>query len=109
MRKKGDKGESLAVRYLQKRGYRILKRNFHVRYGEIDIVASKKDVLVFVEVKAYDKPYLIHPKEVITTRKLKRMRFAAHCYLLGLQTEDIDCRFDLVIIEKGVVVDHFSI
>ena len=44
-------GEDIAVNYLKKKGYKIIERNFRKGYGEIDIIALKKNVLVFVEVK----------------------------------------------------------
>ncbi|MBP5442862.1 MAG: YraN family protein [Treponema sp.] len=49
---KGHEGEDRAVQYLESHGYEILARNFRTRGGEIDIIVSKDDVLVFVEVKA---------------------------------------------------------
>ena len=52
MRKElGNKGEDIAVRYLEDQGYKILKRNFRSRYGEIDIICSRAKSVVFVEVK----------------------------------------------------------
>ncbi|MBP5618294.1 MAG: YraN family protein, partial [Clostridia bacterium] len=47
----GERGEKLAARYLRRKGYRILERNFQTRFGEIDLIARKGDQLVFVEVK----------------------------------------------------------
>ena len=47
----GNFGENLAAQYLQNHGYRIIERNFKARYGEIDIIASIHNILVFVEVK----------------------------------------------------------
>ncbi len=51
----GFLAENLAARYLEKRGYSILELNYRKPWGEIDIVASKQRVLVFVEVKANRK------------------------------------------------------
>ena len=48
----GDMGEDFAVKYFEKRGYKILERNFHSRYGEIDIIAQDEYSVVFV-VKFY--------------------------------------------------------
>lgn len=47
----GNAGEEEAASYLKKRGYKILERNYRTKFGEIDIVASKKRAIVFVEVK----------------------------------------------------------
>jgi len=47
----GDWGERIASDYLISNGYQILERNFYTRYGEIDIVASKDEDIIFVEVK----------------------------------------------------------
>ena len=51
----GDKGEKIAAEYISDRGYEVLDRNYHTRYGEIDLVARDGDDLIFVEVKATDK------------------------------------------------------
>ena len=45
-------GESIAAAHLEARGLRIIDRNYHVRYGEIDLIAEEGDTLVFVEIKA---------------------------------------------------------
>ncbi len=47
----GKKGEELALRFLKKRGYRIIEKNYVCKMGEMDIIAKEKDTLVFVEVK----------------------------------------------------------
>lgn len=48
---RGKIGEDMATEYLNKKGYKILERNFECRQGEIDIIALDKDEIVFVEVK----------------------------------------------------------
>jgi len=48
----GKKNEKLAVGFLKRRGYRIIERNFRTRMGEVDIIATDGDTIVFVEVKA---------------------------------------------------------
>ena len=50
-KKMGDKGEDLTAKYLRERGFIITKRNFHSRYGEIDIIAENAQYILFVEVK----------------------------------------------------------
>ena len=47
----GDRGEAAAIRFLEKKGYRILDKNYRCKSGEIDIVARDKDNIAFVEVK----------------------------------------------------------
>ncbi|MDR0734559.1 MAG: YraN family protein [Elusimicrobiota bacterium] len=51
-RQQGNKGEDAACEYLKKQGYKILARNYAAKTGEIDIIARRKNALVFVEVKA---------------------------------------------------------
>ncbi|KKS22640.1 MAG: hypothetical protein UU80_C0004G0030 [candidate division WWE3 bacterium GW2011_GWA1_41_8] len=50
-REKGKLGEEIAAKYLIGKGYRIVERNWNCRWGELDIIASKGDTTVFVEVK----------------------------------------------------------
>jgi putative endonuclease len=55
---KGERGEDLAEAYLMRQGYKIVERNWHMRYAEIDIVALEAETLVIVEVKTrYDHQY----------------------------------------------------
>ena len=92
----GRKGEDLAVRYLRLRGYRILERNFRCKLGEIDIIAKKGGVTVFVEVKTRREPYMMEPINSIDGRKIVRTINAARFYLLTNRTGDIPCRFDVL-------------
>jgi putative endonuclease len=66
----GLEAEEKAVKYLVKNGYKILKRNFHSRFGEIDIIAKKDDILNFIEVK-YSKNY--NPIYRITPSKMQKI------------------------------------
>ncbi|GBE14507.1 MAG TPA: YraN family protein [Proteobacteria bacterium] len=92
----GRKGEDLAVRYLRLRGYRILERNFRCKLGEIDIIAKKAGVTIFVEVKTRREPYLMDPINAVDGRKVARTINAARCYLLAHRAGDIPCRFDVL-------------
>ncbi len=69
----GRLGEDLAAEFLQKKGYSILERNFRKGYGEIDIVALKDKILVFVEVKTRTSNVYGTPLEGITPKKLKEL------------------------------------
>ena len=76
----GTKGEDLAVSFLKNKGYKILERNYHIRGGEIDIIALDNDTLVFIEVKARSTEKFGSPLEAITYRKLKTLTKAAQFY-----------------------------
>lgn len=74
-------GEAAACAWLEARGQRLLRHNYHTGFGEIDLVTFDADGLHFVEVKTWsgephDEP-LVHPLETFTAAKRKRMRDAA--------------------------------
>ena len=73
-------GEYLACKYLQKKGYRIIERNFRKGYGELDIVAIEKESLVFVEVKTRIGNLYGTPLESITPWKLRSITKTAVFY-----------------------------
>jgi putative endonuclease len=66
----GNKGEDIAARFLRNKGYRIVMQNFRTKNGEIDIIATKNDTLVFVEVKTRLTTEFGTPLEAITPRKV---------------------------------------
>ena len=78
----GKKGEDIAVKYLEEKGYEILERNRHFsRACEIDIIAYKKETLVFVEVKTRKTDYLGIPLEAITPTKYNNIKTGLYSYL----------------------------
>jgi len=95
----GRRGEQLAVRHLVRKGYRILKRNFHTRRGEIDIIARHGDQIVFVEVKTARGKTYGSPRDWVDPRKQARIIYAAVVYLALNGIQDTDCRFDVIAIE----------
>ncbi len=95
----GKIGEDYAVTLLRRKGYKILTRNFRSKFGEIDIVAQERDMLVFVEVKTRWSPKFGNPEEAVTTRKLAHLTRAAHYFkLLNPKTPDAS-RIDVVATE----------
>lgn len=80
-KKIGDLGEKYALQFLKKKKYKILETNFHAYGGEIDIVAQKDDYLVFVEVKARHTKRYGAPEQAVDSRKLSRIKKAAHYFL----------------------------
>ena len=69
----GTAYEEKAVEYLTAKGYRIIKRNFRCRIGEIDIIAKQNDIVVFVEVKYRRTDHMGQPLEAITFTKQKKI------------------------------------
>lgn len=104
-RAKGGQEEQKAAEYLEQKGFRILKRNFYSRYGEIDIIAKDGDYLVFAEVRYRRDGRGGHPLETVDIRKQKRICQTADwfCRRYGWGTET-PCRFDVVgITEKEMI------
>jgi len=96
----GQCGESLAVSYLRRKGYKIIGRNYRTRCGEIDIVARHRDTLVFVEVKTRRSQRFGNPKWAITPAKRRKLSRVALEYLLKTQgTVRVKARFDVVAIQ----------
>ncbi len=92
----GKKGEDLATRYLQERGYSILVRNYRQRYGEIDLIVEHGKILVFVEVKTRQAGASYFPAEAVTRRKQAQISRVAQGYLLHHNLFDRPARFDVI-------------
>ena len=94
---KGYFGEFLASLLLICKGYRILARRFKTPYGEIDIIAKKKNVIVFVEVKArktMDKCFV-----AITQKQLHHIQNASEMYIsIKQQFANCDRRYDVILV-----------
>ena len=82
----GKYGEDLAIRYLEKHGYKIIERNFRIRGGEIDIIALDGNTLVYVEVKSRTTNRFGLPQEAITQQKMRFLKRAAKFYRNNRQT-----------------------
>jgi len=93
----GKKGEDIAVKYLKRHGYKVLDRNFRSRrWGEIDIVATKDDVLVFVEVKARAGMQYGEPVEAVTPFKLRALERAGQYYKMEHPEAPEALRIDVI-------------
>jgi putative endonuclease len=103
----GLSAESRAAAYLIAKGYRILFRRFRTPVGEIDIVAARRGVLVFVEVKAREK--LDAAAEAIGRRQQSRIIAAAEFWLAGHPEHAMsDMRFDVVLVTPGRLPVHLA-
>ena len=95
----GAKGEEVAVSYLKSRGYRIVERNYRIRFGEIDIIAEQGDDLVFIEVKTRSGTLFGSPFESVTKQKQKQLSKVALEYMSKQDCHERPARFDVVGIE----------
>ena len=77
----GDLGENFAAELYEKSGFAVMKRNYHSRYGEIDLIAESEDTLCFVEVKTRNLTTLGTPAEAVDYRKQKKLTLTAMKYL----------------------------
>ena len=92
----GKLGEDAASKFLETHGYKIVARNFRIRSAEIDIIAQRDDVLIFVEVKARSNIRHGLPAEAVTVLKQKKIIEAASVFLQDENFSDCACRFDVV-------------
>ena len=83
----GDWGEALVEKYLSERGCRIVEREWRCRFGEIDLIAEKDGVLLFVEVKLRTNLQYGAPREYVTVKKQEKLRAAALLYLSGRELD----------------------
>jgi len=97
-------GEALAVVFLERRGYRIIARNYRKKHGEIDIVAKKGGVLHFVEVKAgafsremISRENRLDPTDNATRRKMRKVVRTAESFMLEHDVKG-DIQIDLVVV-----------
>ncbi len=96
----GRWGEDAAANHLRKKGYKIVARNVRSRLGEIDIVASQGDCIVFVEVRTR-KSVQMAPEESVTMAKQRRVAALGAEYLSARGTLDVEWRVDVIAIEQG--------
>jgi len=94
----GESGESLAVKFLKKNGYKIIQQNYRCKLGEIDIIARDGRVLAFIEVKARRTDHFGGPKWAVTPRKQRKISMVALEYLKETEQMGSKARFDVVAI-----------
>ncbi len=105
----GKLGEDCAAKFLETEGYKIIARNFRIRSAEIDIIAQKDDVIVFVEVKARSDIRHGLPSEAVTFRKQKKIIEAAGVFLQDENFSECACRFDVVeVYLRGELVEEIN-
>lgn len=95
-RKEGLLGEDSAIKYLQNKGYKILERNYSTKMGEIDIIAEKDGVIVFVEVKNRENNRYGEPIEAVSKEKQRKIIASANYYIVKKKLFDHALRFDVI-------------
>ena len=100
--KLGRLGEQKAIEYLKYQGYNVLTKNYRWARGEIDLIATDKNTLVFFEIKTSSlKNRFGSPETWVNSRKQQQIGNTALKYLQEHDLENMDCRFDVI----GVIYD----
>lgn len=107
----GELGESVSCRYLKKHGFNIIERNYTRKWGEIDIIAIKDNVLYFIEVKSQEVESSFfenknepidgenfRPEENMHLKKIQRLRRVVETYFISQKIGNVDWRFDLLVV-----------
>lgn len=106
----GAWGEDIAAKWLAEHDHKFLARNIRTPYGEIDIIAKKGDLIIFVEVKTLTSSQNFFPEHNITTRKRKHMLNAAQDYTTEHEIDH--WQIDVIAIEgrpgKIPIITHFE-
>jgi putative endonuclease len=101
----GLSAENRAAAYLMAKGYRILAKRYRTPYGEIDLVARQRNLLVFIEVKA--RANLDDAAYAVTPRQQRRIIDAAQAWLMAHpEHAEFDLRFDAVLIAPRRLPRH---
>jgi len=106
----GNLSEDLAADFLKKNGFKIIKKNYRTKLGEIDIIAHRDGYIVFVEVKARKSQKYGLPQEAVTLAKQRVIRKVARAFLQEKGLQDVPVRFDVLAItfsaDKKTHIEH---
>ena len=109
----GRWGEAQAEKFLRKKGYRTVERNYSCRFGEIDLIVSDREYLVFVEVKTRRSNEFAEAREFVGRSKQERILATAQLWLQEHETS-LQPRFDVIEIyapdgpEGRVKINHIE-
>lgn len=98
---RGKKGEKKAERFLRKSGFEIIENNYRTSVGEIDIIARKDGVLVFIEVKNRSNSKFGTGAEAVTEKKQTKIIKSAQIYMKKFFGGETRCRFDVISIDAS--------
>lgn len=95
----GEIGEERACMFLVKQGFSILERNIANKFGEIDVVAKKKEVFYFFEVKTGKSGSWFNPAENLTKKKLRKFLISVEYYVLTNKIKDYRTQGVIVLLD----------
>ncbi|WP_334292123.1 YraN family protein [Alkalithermobacter thermoalcaliphilus] len=106
---KGKLGEKIANKYLLSKGFKILDKNYKTRYGEIDLIAQKKEKITFVEVKLRSNLNYGYPCEAVNFKKQNKIRNVATEYINKNKLENLEYSFDVIeVYLKDKKINHIK-
>jgi putative endonuclease len=94
--KSGRLGETIAMDYLRRYGYRIVESNYRCALGEIDVIATEGKTVVFIEVKSRKTERFGEPQAAVGLQKQKKISMVAQNYLKEKKLNNVKARFDVV-------------
>lgn len=92
----GALGERFAANWYIQNGYKLLALNYQTRFGEIDVILQKKNLIIFSEVKTRKNNKFYEAKEAVTYSKQQKIKTVASQYLAIHNMDDVEVRFDVV-------------
>ena len=107
----GKKGEDLATKYLEQKGYTILERNFNCNQGEIDIIALDNEEIVFIEVKTRTNTNYGLASEAVNRQKKEHLKRTIKYYIHTRNLENEYIRIDVIEIyvkNKKAYINHIK-
>jgi putative endonuclease len=96
----GLTAEQLAANFLEQRGLVVVAKNYHCRFGEIDLIAKDGETLVFIEVRLRRSEDFGGALASIDSRKQQKLIASAKHYLSRLKATEIPCRFDVLLLNQ---------
>lgn len=106
----GKLGEEMAAKFLRENGYRILETNWVFQKAEVDIIATKENILAIVEVKTRSSVDFGLPQDFVKPKKIQLLVKAVNEYVVANDL-DVNVRFDIIAIAKegnGFKIEHLT-
>ncbi len=102
----GNRAEDNALKYLQNQGLNLVERNYNCKCGEIDLIMTDNNIIVFVEVRYRKSSYYGSGAETVDFRKQKKLLASATHFLQNKRMQDRICRFDVISVCQGQTVNN---